>query len=190
MSLIQTFPSGKKSENGGHTIINANDIVMPAQDKLKFGGDLETTDNDEDGQTEVVPHELTNAEIQEIMSTLPGTTVRRVKYSTEEQVIGEWIDGKPIYQRTYLITVPTKGNRTALVTSSVFDKIVKTEVSVYKISGAHTFRYGGSSSYNAGANSIAVYVEDSTVYMDNLSSTDYYGGGNAYVTLQYTKTTD
>ena len=72
MSLIQTFPSGKKSENGGHTIINANDIAMPAQDKLKFGGDLETTDNNEDGQTEVAPHELTNAEMQEIMSVIPG----------------------------------------------------------------------------------------------------------------------
>ena len=189
MSLIQTFPSGK-SENGGHAIINANDIAMPAQDKLKFGGDLETTDNNEDGQTEVAPHELTDAEMQEIMSTLPGTAVRKIKYSTEEQVIGKWIDGKPLYQKTYSVTIPTRGNRTVIVIDATFDRIVNSKISANKVSGNDRWRFGSSASYRFGANDIAVYVEGNTAYIGNESSADSYGGGDACVTLQYTKTTD
>ena len=36
-------------------------------------------------------------------------------YSTDEQVIGTWIDGRPVYQRVYVLSSPvtlTKGNWT------------------------------------------------------------------------------
>lgn len=36
---------------------------------------------------------------------LPGAT--QTNYSTSEQVVGQWIDGKPIYQKTIVSTLPT-----------------------------------------------------------------------------------
>lgn len=51
-------------------------------------------------------HRLTASEMADIMSTLPGAPTQYPKYSTTEQVVGEWIDGKPIYQKTFTGTVP------------------------------------------------------------------------------------
>lgn len=38
--------------------------------------------------------------ISSIIDPLPGVKPRVMKYSTDEQIVGEWIDGKPIYQKT------------------------------------------------------------------------------------------
>ena len=38
--------------------------------------------------------------ISDVITPLPGVKPRVMKYSTDEQIVGEWIDGKPIYQKT------------------------------------------------------------------------------------------
>lgn len=141
-------------------------------------------------QNEISTDNMPSTDMSEIVNPLPGCTPRWMKYSTEEQVIGQWIDGKPIYQKTYLVTIPTRGNQTAIVVDATFDRIVNSEISANKVSGNDRWRFGSSASYNVKANDIGVYVDGNTVYIGNNSSTDSYGGGDAYVTLQYTKTTD
>ena len=56
----------------------------------------------------IKPYLGTNAasseDMSEIVNPLPSIPTRGHKYSTEEQVVGEWIDGKPIYQKVIQTT--------------------------------------------------------------------------------------
>ena len=47
---------------------------------------------------------LQSGDMSDIVSPLPGVVSNRVKYSTTEQVIGEWVDGKPLYQKSFVQT--------------------------------------------------------------------------------------
>ena len=38
------------------------------------------------------------------------STIKNQEYSTEEQVIGTWIDGKPIYRKVMSLQSSTAGN--------------------------------------------------------------------------------
>ena len=38
------------------------------------------------------------------------STIKKQEYSTEEQVIGTWIDGKPIYRKVMSLQSSTAGN--------------------------------------------------------------------------------
>jgi hypothetical protein len=48
--------------------------------------------------------EMPSADMDEVVTPIPGTHAKRIKYSLDEQIIGEWIDGKTLYQRTVKIT--------------------------------------------------------------------------------------
>lgn len=47
---------------------------------------------------ELLVDEMPQHDIADVITPLPTTRSRYPKYSEEEQIVGEWIDGKPIYQ--------------------------------------------------------------------------------------------
>lgn len=53
---------------------------------------------------EISTDNMPSSDMSEVISPLPGVMSRRMKYSTEEQVIGEWIDGKPVYQKVCVLS--------------------------------------------------------------------------------------
>ena len=61
-------------------------------DGLKKTGTTLSTDN------------MPSADLSEVVDPLPGVMSRRHKYSEDEQVVGEWIDGKPLYEKTIYIS--------------------------------------------------------------------------------------
>ena len=67
-------------------------------------GDGINIDNDE-----ISVDEMASEDMSEIVTPLPGVMSRRMKYSTDEQIVGEWIDGKPLYQKTVDLGVLTNG---------------------------------------------------------------------------------
>lgn len=69
-SIIQTFPKGSGS-GGGHTIQDSEGITLAQRHTLQFSGDIEASDDTQNSKTLVEPHELTNEELVEIMSTIP-----------------------------------------------------------------------------------------------------------------------
>ena len=104
-----------------------------------------------------------------------------VNYSTAEQVIGTWIDGKPLYQKTFSFTL-TKNNRSSYGeyphNIANVDTIFATDVSGI-INKQRPFT-GTAGTIGAWANTTSIVVEtgqDRSTY-------------NAVVTLMYTKTTD
>ena len=134
----------------------------------------------------------TNTRIQLAMSLSQVTKVVGIKYinenkySTEEQLVGTWIDGKPLYQKTLVKTGGVNTNTT------YFNDELPNVDYIQKISA----------SFNT--NTARYETEYTNINDDKLqlivNATDNVGGvftlfknrtvSEMYVTVQYTKTTD
>lgn len=107
-------------------------------------------------------------------------------YSTEEQRIGTWIDGKPLYQKTYNITSPSTDTDNAIVTL---------DPNIFPINwdGYLIFSTGspiGINLYYTDSQFINTYPElvSGTIHMKAVGAN--YHNLSGYITLKYTKTTD
>ena len=132
-----------------------------------------------DNEDVVSPHRLTASEMADIMSTLPGAPTQYPKYSTTEQVVGEWIDGKPLYQKTTIFdsekTLATGSNWQTLDSASDMAKIL--DFQLYRNVGLFNVAQITISSGN-----INIARGDQTI-------NNTIDGIMGY-TVQYTKTTD
>lgn len=99
--------------------------------------------------------------------------VPSVHYSTNEQVIGTWIDGKPIYQKTYEITQVT-----VVPNGTIIQNFDITNIS--KIINA----VGTSTQYQQSAPLLA-FIDSGNFYISSSLACAI-----DTITLQYTKTTD
>ena len=111
-------------------------------------------------------------------------------YSTEEQVIGTWIDGKPLYRRVINSTTPNVETDTALTGKSIYitECNVETMVTLRGIvNTSGVFAYSGQSwndytfhlNYNSNEKCISVTLNRIT-----------WANQPLIVILEYTKTTD
>ena len=117
-------------------------------------------------------------DMSEIITPLPSTMSRRMKYSTEEQVVGEWIDGKPIYQKTYNLSSEINITRETWVT-------LVTDASLSNVAYLIDFKCGRSSQPRVDAiPSAQIEGNAFKVY----TSVGYHR--IKFFTIQYTKTTD
>ena len=110
-----------------------------------------------------------------------------VNYSLEEQVIGSWIDGKPIYQKTINCgTLPNNENKSIDHNIENIDSIVSFKTCASREDGLtinipfYDINYP-TWSVRSSANKTSINLTTN----ENMS--DYV---NAYTTIQYTKTTD
>ena len=115
-------------------------------------------------------------------------------YSTTETVVGQWIDGKPIYRIVLETTIPTcVTNGTAVTTIYSYDSNIDVVTSIRAIYYREN-NYYWSSGYTAVSGSSIV---SSPVYYNTTSrgiimanNSTGWNGSKAYVILEYTKTTD
>lgn len=112
-------------------------------------------------------------------------------YSTDEQVIGTWIDGKPLYKRTFVATSPSS-NDTITNIITLDDAIEPVNI------------YGFLARDEGNRIPLTMYVNDLYtsyigVWYRRTTDGNYIGmivGGSGtlnkpvYVTIEYTKTTD
>ena len=116
-------------------------------------------------------------------------------YSTTEKIVGTWIDGSPLYQRTVTLTMPT-------VVTDGTKVLVNTDLSSWNISKCfnidgvflkddttnsmpiNTIIYG---SDNTSMYGVRCYLASASL-LTLESSYSKCNGRTAYVTLQYTKT--
>ena len=103
-------------------------------------------------------------------------------YSTEEQRIGTWIDGKSLYQKTYNVITPATLNTWTVVIS----------VHVKNIDGY--FIQNGARNHiplNISNTMLCIFIYDTNNNGVSMNTThSSYTSCDAYITLQYTKTTD
>ena len=103
-------------------------------------------------------------------------------YSTEEQVVGTWIDGKPIYQKTVTNLSVSSGSSNALhqawITLPVNISDMETIIDVIFYSDSN--------------NGMMMRALEATIVGGTSVNVEYQGGSRTIrtVTVQYTKTTD
>lgn len=100
-------------------------------------------------------------------------------YSTAEQAIGTWIDGKPLYRKTIETTVNNQQQTISLDFS--IDKLKNVEGELDN--GNQVIPIG----YNDNTNYCCVFIQKSNKSLYYMSS---WSSGTLYITLEYTKTTD
>ena len=192
------YGGGGGSGTGGHVIVDTDGSPVADEPKLQFTG-LDVQDNSTDSETEVAAFGLNTDSLDDIMSA--GTAGNQVAgnglvYSTNEQVVGKWVDGRPIYQKTIQATAPTPSG------GSPGASYISLGVSVGKL-----ISYHGMLATNDGidvpfgcfayAEGLNIYVYENTSADTQHRNTVRFMNGNsawaglgAYITIQYTKTTD
>lgn len=104
-------------------------------------------------------------------------------YSTEEKIVGTWIDGKPIYQKTIDCgACPNSGDKLVNHNIANIDTITNVYGVAISSSDSSPIPY-----YMPSATGIGCYANKTAIALQtarNLSSL------NAIITIQYTKTTD
>lgn len=108
-----------------------------------------------------------------------------VHYSTNEQVIGTWIDGKPLYQKTFPTTYTANGTYTIDISSLSIDLICNSFGEYQRSNGEWTeFNHYAANTYYG-----ELRVSATQVRMF-LQLPDANPNGKQFFTIQYTKTTD
>lgn len=88
---------------GGHAIEDSEGTALTQRDTMQFGDGFNATDDSENEKTVVEPNLMTAEDMDDVVTPLPSVRSSYQKYSTEEQIVGEWINGKPIYEKTIVI---------------------------------------------------------------------------------------
>lgn len=117
-----------------------------------------------------------------------------LQYSTQEQVVGTWIDGKPIYQKVLQIPLVNSGTATAYITgeNSSTLRILKCITTISDDNHtdgyyfANTYWERDGSTYASGNGSTKISADGQI----QIRCTDDWIGYTATCIVQYTKTTD
>jgi hypothetical protein len=142
--------------------------------------------------------EFASGDMADVVTPLPSIPARGIKYSTDEQVIGTWIDGKPLYQITKVFTKSTitTGSTTFAHGIANVDEICNADASfkfygyqpeqryVAKLPWVYADGTATSATYAGG------YRIGKTLIFIQLGNALYTDTTEWIFTIQYTKTTD
>lgn len=142
-------------------------------------GEWNASDFDATQVMEEMPTPMPAEDMSDIVTPLPSVMSRRFKYSTEEQVIGEWIDGKPVYEKTF--------SRTGDTTISPFANYCSCDSTIGTILHVSPLIRTGVSPIDA-INYIGARRNGS--YLQLTAPNQVQTSSSSYVTIRYTKTTD
>lgn len=115
------------------------------------------------------------------------------KYSTDEQIVGEWIDGKPIYQKTINVGgMPNTGQKEIAHGINNFKKMINGSGYAYDpVSGYSTpLIYTAVTGSEGVIKPVGYYFVNATHLTVGSGDFDFSAYTDAYVTIQYIKTTD
>ena len=117
-------------------------------------------------------------------------------YSTEEQVVGKWIDGKPLYQRTVYIRQTAADADNTVANLDVIDCVTsitgvcKTAQGDYESSTPVFYTLSATDTAIPGCVSIQFKTKVNKIRIIKRGSISFGVAKDFYITFQYTKTTD
>lgn len=142
---------------------------------------------------------ITPIDLDEIVDPIPTPAMTPVHYSTDEQVIGTWIDGSTLYQKTFVnLAFPqVVTNDTSVVIE--YELLTSAEVCDYSILVSSNNAIGRyKNNHMAYDNSTGVTKMQYNAWLVNRNGTisisirstqTGYNTSTATITIQYTKTT-
>lgn len=189
-NVIQTFPKGTGG-GGGHTILDASGTALAQEKNLKITG-LDVTDDPTNESTNLAPAGLNSDSIDDIAgaNTINPAVVigDSNNYSTNEKVIGKWVDGSLLYQKTISFgALPNASMKDLSVFTTNTVKIKKIFGYSYRSSDGMTIELPRANPTAANCISVDVITNQSTIRVT--TGGDYSSFTETYITLQYTKTT-
>ena len=110
-------------------------------------------------------------------------------YTTDERVVGTWINGKPIYQKTLSFTLDSEAQNNIDVSNCNINRLIDVSGFLEQESGAYY-------------NSVPMFFEGNATYTFNntyfhqatnqlrVTCGTGYANKSGYITIKYTKTTD
>lgn len=157
--------------------------------------------------------EMEDSDMDDVVTPLPSVSARYHKYSTEEQVVGEWIDGSTIYEKTIEATTPaTETNGTIAENYISIGASIDKVISIKAVRHTASYAWGEIPLTNPATittdtisgKTVVTSVSNRMMMafvMDNNASTNSnsirltnnnvtWNDAPVYVTVQYTKTTD
>ena len=172
---------GSGSTSGGHTILDAIGTALAQEDDLQFKG-LKVTDDATNKRTIGEPETLANDDIDDIVSAVPNVTRPAENYSTEEQLIGKWYDGKPLYRKVFVLS-----------STIYFGKIVGAWTDIMSVNGLNIESIVNCRSMQKGDGSLRIpncLLKVNNNQLQYYSEISYNFIACDIVILEYTKTTD
>lgn len=133
---------------------------------------------------------LSQADFADIITPLPGKFIGGLNFSTEEQVVGTWIDSKPLYQKTIDFgALPNATQKAVAHGISNLDYVVSLDGVAENTTTKSRFKipFIGFTNLNEGISlNIPSASPDKVNIMTGIDRTAW---DKTYITIQYTKTT-
>lgn len=180
-------------------IKNTWDVHIPSS-KIGYSQNGITANNDDSGRATFYTSRPTNTSVLYCIATKNIYLNPSLDYSTNEKVVGHWIDGKPLYQKTINCgSGPNKTTKEVAHNISNFGTLIHQEYRLTLGDGNQLTmtNFYGSDKIFAEATATAGYINyaiQASVNATNIRimarDVDYSTMTNIYATLQYTKTTD
>lgn len=128
-----------------------------------------------------MPETYTPSQMAAAILAIPGGGDDMHTYSTKEQAVGTWIDGKPLYERSYLLTT-VSGTMGTLPSG----------IEVINVFGGLKFAAGQAwqplTTFYDSSNYFTVYINSSGEI--KYSGAASYLNKTCYLVVQYTKNSD
>lgn len=113
------------------------------------------------------------------------------KYSTDEIRVGTWIDGKPIYQKTFKITNPTTGGKDVTYDMGIgtIGTMVNIKYTLHALQNSNFYDISGNWYWTSTGNNHYVIYNATDKKIHYLIGSDWASNANNYIifTVQYTK---
>lgn len=97
----------EREDSAGHVIEDSEGTALTQRDTMQFGEGFSVEDDSTNEKTVISPDVMQSGDMDDVVTPLPSVQSRYHRYSTEEQIVGTWIDGRNIYEKTVEITTPT-----------------------------------------------------------------------------------
>lgn len=130
--------------------------------------------------------------VDELVYTLKNRVINagaQNNYSTEEQLIGTWIDNKPLYRKTLVKTSETAVTYLNLGSINDVDYINVINGCTQFTNGVQTY-YVPTSTYETSTNFSKFYIQKTSANIAHINWTGNSTSGTIYAIVEYTKTTD
>ena len=155
--------------SGGHTIVDQSGNTMQSRTGLQFIG-ASVTDDSVNNKTVV-------------------TVTSGVHYSTSEQIIGTWIDGKPLYEK--VVDIP---NTSVINNSFVYPHGIS-DYEMAMIDKAFTVDYASGSVFTLTLTdntdkALSIRLDPTNIFFRGSNFLNIVATRHLYVIIRYTKTTD